>query len=75
MEITSRGSCNGLLGGTPNNNKAQKVKMSLYICAVTEVRSLLIYKRYKVYITRQGSEKSVHMCSLTRAFSAHLQTL
>ena len=49
--------------------------MSLCICAVSPELSLLIYNPYDVKMTREGSDESVHMCRLIRAFSAHLQSV
>ena len=49
--------------------------MSLYICAVSLELSMLINEQYAVYATNEGSDESVHMCSLAKAFSAHQRTV
>ena len=41
--------------------------MSLCICSVSPELSLLIYKLYGILVTREASDDSVHMCSLSRA--------
>ena len=46
--------------------------MSLCICAVKPELSLLNYIKSEVYLASEGSDESVHMCSLTRAFIAQL---
>ena len=49
--------------------------MSLCICAVSPELSVLIYKLYDILVTKEASDGSVHLYSLTRAFSFHLQTI
>ena len=57
---------------TMRNSWSAKVQMSPCICAVSPELSLLNYIKSEVYLASEGSDESVHMCSLARAFVAQL---
>ena len=52
---------------------SEKVLMSLSMRTASHKPSLLIFKGYELYMTRESSDESVHMYRLTWAFSVHQQ--
>ena len=60
---------------TMRNSWTAMVQMSLCICAVSPELSLLNYTKHEEQLDSEGSDVSLHMCSLTRAPHAFLQTV
>ena len=52
-----------------------KVQMRLCTSAVSSEYPLLHYIQYRVYMTSEGSDETVHKCSLVRISPAHLHTI
>ena len=49
--------------------------MNLCICAVSPDLSLLNYINFEVYLASEGSDESVHIGSLARAFVTRLHKI